>query len=232
MIETLGFDGDDTLWHNETMFSLTQERFCDLIAPYSDEADVLSQLLATEQRNLQVFGYGVKGFTLSMIETAIEVTDGQVPARVIEQILEAGRAMLHRPIELLPGVEVVLGTLSAAYRLLLITKGDLFDQESKIARSGLGDHFDGIEIISEKDADAYAAIFAKHGIHADRFVMVGNSLRSDVLPVVENGARAVYIPYEVTWEHEHSEDLTAATADRMFELSSIRDLPALLRSMS
>jgi putative hydrolase of the HAD superfamily len=201
-IRVVGLDGDDTLWHNETRFKLTQAELRDLLQRHVPEADVEAHLADVEMKNLGIYGYGVKAFTLSMIETAIQLTNGKIPAADIEVILGWGKRMLMEPTELLPGVEEALRELSLRYDLLLITKGDLFDQESKLARSGLAGLFLGVEILSEKNANSYRGVLKRRGIKPEEFVMVGNSLRSDVLPVLELGARAVHIPYEVTWHHE------------------------------
>ena len=201
-IRVVGLDGDDTLWHNETRFKLTQGELRDLLQRHVPEADVEARLADVEMKNLGIYGYGVKAFTLSMIETAIQLTDKRIPAADIEVILGWGKRMLMEPTELLPGVEEALRELSLRYDLLLITKGDLFDQESKLARSGLADMFLGVEILSEKNVDSYRGVLKRRGIKPQEFVMVGNSLRSDVLPVLELGARAVHIPYNVTWHHE------------------------------
>ena len=201
-ITVVGLDGDDTLWHNETRFQLTQAELRDLLQRHVPDADVERHLAETEMKNLGLYGYGVKAFTLSMIETAIELTRGKIPAGDIEVILGWGKRMLMEPTELLPGVEEALRELSLRYDLLLITKGDLFDQESKLARSGLAGLFLGVEILSEKNADSYRGVLKRRGIKPEEFVMVGNSLRSDVLPVLQLGGRAVHIPYHVTWHHE------------------------------
>ncbi|MCS6938708.1 MAG: HAD family hydrolase [Roseiflexus sp.] len=227
MITTIAFDADDTLWHNENLYSITQERFKRLLAPFQDVATIDQRLYATEMRNLAFFGYGIKGFTLSMIETAIEVTDGRIGAREIRQIIDFARDMLRAPVELLPGVRETIASLSNSYRLMIITKGDLFDQESKIARSGIADYFQHIEIVSEKTPDTYAAVMKRHGIEPHRFLMVGNSLKSDILPVVEVGGNAVYIPYHLTWEHERVID-EGAIAGRYATLSHISELPSWL----
>ena len=161
MIEVVALDGDDTLWHNELQFSMTQQQFCELVAPYAPEADLDQRLLETERRNLRTYGYGVKSFALSMIETAIEVSDGQVPVTVIETILDAGKAMLSHPVELLDGVEEAVGALEDRYTLMVITKGDLFHQESKLARSGLAERFAHVEIVSEKDESTYRRIIER-----------------------------------------------------------------------
>ena len=205
-IRVLAFDGDDTLWHNESRFHLTQGELRDLVRRHVPDADVDSHLFEVEMRNLSLYGYGVKAFTLSMLETAIELTDGRIPAADLQVILGWGKRMLNEPTELLDGVEEPLRDVSARYSLLLITKGDLFDQESKLARSGLADLFSGVEILSDKTVDSYRSLLKRRDIKPEEFVMVGNSLRSDVVPVVALGARAVHIPYHVTWHHEHVPD--------------------------
>ncbi len=202
-ITVVGLDGDDTLWHNETRFNLTQAELRELLRRHVPDADVDAHLAELEMKNLGMYGYGVKAFTLSMIETAIQVTEGRIPATDLEVILGWGKRMLMEPTELLDSVESALHELHERYDLLLITKGDLFDQESKLARSGLAELFLGVEILSEKNVAAYRAVLARRGIKIEEFVMVGNSLRSDIVPVVELGARAVHIPYHVTWHHEH-----------------------------
>lgn len=165
-ITTVGLDADDTLWHNETIFRLTHARFVDLLADHGDEAAIEARLAETEQRNLRLYGYGVKGFTLSMIETAMELTDGAAPPHVVREILAAGREMLAHPVETLPGVDEVIAELSEKYRLVLITKGDLMDQERKLAASGLGERFSAVEIVSEKDRATYQRAFTRHGTGA------------------------------------------------------------------
>jgi putative hydrolase of the HAD superfamily len=205
-VTTVGFDADDTLWHNERFFALTQDRFADLLADYARREHLAERLLAAERRNLHRYGYGIKGFVLSMIETAVEITDDRVPARVIRQILEAGHEMLEHPIELLPHARDAVESLAASHRrLILITKGDLMDQERKLAQSGLGDFFDRVEIVSEKAPEVYGRIFAEHGDGAERAVMVGNSVKSDIRPALDAGAWAVHVPFELTWALEHAE---------------------------
>ena len=231
-IDVVAFDGDDTLWHNETIFSMTQERYEALLEPYVDPSHLHERMLDTERRNVAIFGYGIKGFTLSMVETAIEITDGRVTAEEIGTILEFGKAMLAHPTELLDGAREAIETTSARARVILITKGDLFDQESKLARSGLGDLFDAIEIVSEKDDARYRRVLEQHHVEPDRFVMVGNSMRSDILPVVRIGARAVHVPYHVTWALEEVE--AAETPDagwwRIEHLSALPQVLSLLAS--
>lgn len=230
-LRAIGFDADDTLWHNESLFSLTQEKFRTLLAPYHSVEWIDRTLYATELRNLAHFGYGIKGFTLSMIETAVELTEGRISGSEIGQILEFGKGMLAAPVELLPGVPEVVPQLAQLLPLILITKGDLFDQESKLARSGIGEHFTHIEIVREKDANVYATILARYGIAPEEFLMVGNSLRSDILPVLTIGGRAVHIPYAITWGHEAADAPEPAT-NGFHHLASLVDLPALIQTLS
>ncbi len=204
-ITTIGFDADDTLWHNERFFRLTQDRFAALLADYAEPGHLMERLLAAERRNLGQYGFGVKGFVLSMIETAIEVTDQRVPAPVIAELLAAGQEMLAHPIELLPGVEATIAALAPRYRLVLITKGDLLDQERKLAQSGLGEAFDAVEIVSDKTPAVYGACFARHGDGAERALMVGNSLKSDVIPPILAGGWGVHVPHGREWELERAE---------------------------
>ena len=201
-IRVVGLDGDDTLWHNETRFKLTQTELRELLHRHVLGADVDAHLAGVEMKNLALYGYGVKAFTLSMIETAIELTKSRISAADLAVILGWGKRMLMEPTELLEGVESALRDLAKRYDLLLITKGDLFDQESKLARSGLADLFIGVEILSEKSVDSYRSVLRRRAITASDFVMVGNSLRSDIAPVLALGASAVHIPYHVTWHHE------------------------------
>jgi putative hydrolase of the HAD superfamily len=228
-ITTVGLDADDTLWHNETIFRLTQDRFRALMADYAEPDFLDARLAEVERRNLALYGYGVKGFTLSLIETAMDLTGGQPPGRVIADILAAGREMLSHPVEPLPGVPQALDELSKHYRLVLITKGDLLHQEQKLAASGLGELFVGVEIVSEKDAHTYDRVFARHGAGAEQAAMCGNSLRSDILPALEAGAWAAHIPYPLTWAHEHAEPPLGHP--RFAELASIADLPEWLEGL-
>jgi putative hydrolase of the HAD superfamily len=224
-VRAIGLDADDTLWHNESLYSGTQEKFRALLTRYTPAEVVDQSLYATEMRNLQHFGYGIKGFTLSMIETAIELTGGQIRGHEIQQIIEMAKGMLQAPVDLLPDVQEVVARLAEEYSLLLITKGDLFDQESKVARSGLADYFDHVEVVSDKRPANYRSVLDKRGLKAAEFLMVGNSLRSDVLPVLELGGYAVYIPYAITWQHEVVEEPAGLG---YFQLPAIRELPAFL----
>jgi putative hydrolase of the HAD superfamily len=228
--DIIAFDADDTLWHNETLFSMTQERFMQLLAGYHSPDLIGRKLYEIELRNLHNFGYGIKGFTLSMIETAIELTGGQVSGAVIQQIIDFTKEMVHAPVELLDHVAEVIPKLARTHRLMLLTKGDLFDQEAKLARSGLGQHFTHVEIVSDKTELSYRALFAKYALDPARFLMVGNSLRSDILPVTTLGGRAVYIPYHLTWAHEAVAGHVAEAHDYI-ELEHIGLLPALVEQL-
>lgn len=223
----LAFDGDDTLWHNESRFHLTQTALRDLVRRHVPDADVDNHLFEVEMRNLNLYGYGVKSFTLSMLETAIQLTDGRIPATDLQVILGWGKRMLTEPTELLDGVKEMLLDLSSRYSLLLITKGDLFDQESKLARSGLAELFSGVEILSDKTVDSYRSLLKRRDIKPDEFLMVGNSLRSDIAPVVALGARGVHIPYHVTWNHEQMRD-ESLPATGWHRLGGIGELAGLL----
>ena len=209
-LTTIGFDADDTLWQNEHFFRLTEARFATLLTGHVEPGALSAHLLEIERKNLRHYGYGIKGFTLSMIETAIEVTRGAVPASVIAEILEAGREMLTHPVETLPHVRETLEHLAGRYRMVLITKGDLFDQERKLAESGLGDLFDAVEIVSDKDAGTYRRVFAAYGDGPERAMMVGNSLKSDVVPAIDAGGWGVYVPHDLNWALEHAEEPVAS----------------------
>lgn len=202
-LTTIAFDADDTLWHNERFFVLTQDRFAELLADYAAREHLDERLLDAEKRNIGHYGYGIKGFMLSMVETAIEVTDEKVPARVIQQILDIGQEMLRHPIELLPHAREAVEAMAASHhRVLLITKGDLLDQERKLTESALWEFFDGVEIVSEKAADTYHRIFTEHGDGPERAMMVGNSMKSDVRPAIEAGAWGVHVPFDLAWALE------------------------------
>lgn len=228
-ITTIGFDADDTLWQNEQFFRMTQERFARLLADYAERDHLAERLLAAERRNLGRYGFGIKGFTLSMIETAIQVTDARVPSAVIADILRAGQEMLEHPIELLPHARGAVERLAEDHRVVLITKGDLLDQERKLAQSGLGDLFDAVEIVSDKTGAIYRDIFLRHGDGAARAMMVGNSLRSDVIPAIEAGAWGVWVPHALTWEAERAEPPRDAVRFRELpDLVGLADLIAAL----
>lgn len=232
MITTIAFDADDTLWHNERIFLSTKDKYTALLAEYHDKDWIEQHLDATETDNIKHFGYGVKGFTLSMIETACELTEGRITGDKIKEIITFAKEMLASPIEVLDGVKETIEELSKEYRLMCITKGDLLDQEAKLARSGLGEYFDTLEIVPRKVAATYQAILKRHNLSKDEFVMVGNSLRSDILPVVEIGARAVFIPYESEWFHEavSEEELRGKTFGQIKQISQLNTwLKSLIR---
>ncbi len=229
-LTTIGVDADDTLWQNEQFFRLTQERFAELLAEFAPADDLAAQLLIAEKRNLGRYGFGIKGFMLSMIEVAIDVTNGSVPGAVIGDIIAAGQEMLTHPIELLPHARTAIENLAGDFRILLITKGDLLDQERKLAQSGLGGLFDGVEIVSHKTSAAYHDIFDRHGDGAKASMMVGNSLRSDVNPVLQAGGWGVFIPHALTWALER--DDTPQDNDRFFEISNLGELPNLVAKVS
>ncbi len=229
-LTTIGFDADDTLWQNEHFYRMTEKRFAALLAEHAEADHLMARLLEAEKRNLQHYGFGIKGFTLSMIETAIEVTEGRVPASVIKEILEAGREMLSHPVEPLPHVRETLERVAGAYRILLITKGDLFDQERKLAQSGLGDLFDAVEIVSDKNVSTYERIFTRHGDGPERSMMVGNSLKSDVVPAIKAGSWGVYVPHGLTWALEHAE--APVNEPRFKELKHLGELIGLIEQIS
>lgn len=223
----IGFDADDTLWHNETIFRLSHRRFVEILADHADPDGLSDRLEATERRNLRLYGYGIKGFTLSMIETALTVSEGTLPASVVAEILAIGRDMLQHPVEPLPGVVETLDRLRGeGRRLVLVTKGDLLDQEQKIARSGLAERFEAIEIVSEKTAATYHRIFTRMGAGEGEAVMIGNSAASDVLPALEAGYWSFHIPYHVTWSHEVAD--VPPDAPRFRRLERIDEVPACL----
>jgi putative hydrolase of the HAD superfamily len=228
-VEVIGLDADDTLWHNESLFSVTHDRFAELLADHTDPDDLGRRMLETERRNLHLFGYGAKGFTLSMIETALEVTDGDLPGSHVQAILDLGKALLAHPVDLLDGVREAIEAL-ADRRLVLITKGDLFHQETKVAGSGLGEHFERIEIVSEKDETTYRKVLADLGIEPHEFLMVGNAMRSDILPVVAIGGRAVHVPYAVDWAHEVVDEADHPD-EGWWRVESLAELPALLTEL-
>lgn len=221
---TIGFDADDTLWHNERFFRITQDRFAALLSDFAEPDHLQERLLAAERRNLGQYGFGIKGFVLSMIETAIEVTQAQVSAQVISDLVQAGREMLAHPIELMPGARAAVEALAGRGDLVLITKGDLLDQERKLAQSGLGELFDAVEIVSDKTAATYARVFGRHA--GRRAGMVGNSLRSDVMPAIAAGGWGIHVPHDLTWEIEAAE--VPSGHPRFRTIASLEDLPALL----
>jgi putative hydrolase of the HAD superfamily len=230
MIKTIAFDADDTLWHNERIFVSIKDKYKALLAEYHDADWIERRLDEAETVNIKHFGYGVKGFALSMIETAVDLTEGRIRGSEIKEIIGYAREMLTAPVDLLEGVRETIQKLADKYQLMVITKGDLFDQEAKLARSGVGDYFDAFEIVPQKNAKTYKYILRRHGIRPEEFVMVGNSLKSDILPVLEIGARAVHIPYEIEWFHEMVTDEELRDKD-FARLDKMSELPAWLRKI-
>ncbi len=224
--DVIGFDADDTLWHSEDSFQRVEDRFVELVAPFaSPGVDVTGALRAFERDRVAITGYGVKAYTLSMVQAAVAITDGAIPAAVVGEVLETGLAMLTEPVRLLPGVSEVLADLARDHRLVLITKGDLVHQDRKVRTSGLAHHFEKIEIVLEKDAEVYHRVLGDLDVKPEAFCMVGNSVRSDILPVLSLGAHAVHVPYPLVWEHEHVDH-----DEQLDELASITELPARLRA--
>lgn len=222
--DVIGFDADDTLWHSEDSFHAGEMKFVELISPYAAEGiDVKAALTAVERKNLHAFGYGVKAFGLSAVEAAVSITDGAVPTSVVAQLVEMIRAMLAEPVRLLERVPETLAHVGHHYRLVLITKGDLIHQTHKVDTSGLAHHFEQVEILLEKDPATYRKVLGNIGVEPERFCMVGNSVRSDVLPVMALGGTAVHVPYPMLWELEHVDH-----DEHFAELSSISELPAWL----
>jgi len=224
-IKVIGFDADDTLWVNEPFFQDVEKIFCQILNPYISEAETSKVLFQTEMQNLEIYGYGAKGFILSMIETALKVTDGKITSAEINRIIDIGKTLLEMPIELLDGVKQVLQQLQGKYKLILATKGDLLDQERKLQKSGLSGYFHHIEIMSDKHENNYRKLLAHLDIEPYEFVMIGNSVKSDILPVTNIGGKAIHIPFEVTWQHETNH---AKTDDNTFitisEISKILEI--------
>jgi putative hydrolase of the HAD superfamily len=219
----IAFDADDTLWENENFYRNTEEQFCSLMSDYMSK-DVLSQeLLKTEMSNIDLYGYGVKSFVLSMIETAIKISFDKVDNKMISSIIEIGKNLIDMPINLLDGVSEILPALQKSYTLVLATKGDLLDQQRKLQKSGLEIYFHHIEIMSQKRKADYMAIIKKLGIEPNEFLMVGNTIKSDIIPVIEAGGKAIHIPFYLTWEHEKviENDAEYIKIDRIEELRRI-----------
>lgn len=227
LFDAIGLDADDTLWENETFFRVTEAEFCALLSDHGDAETIAARLYDTESANLARYGYGIKGFMLSMVQTAIELTDGRIEGRQIARILDLGAEMLAHPVTLLPGVEQALDALEGR-QLILITKGDLMDQERKIAASGLAERFAAVQILADKTPEAYARVLMGQGVQPSRFLMAGNSMRSDVIPVLDLGGTGVFIPHDLTWSHEHAE---APDHPRLHQLSDMGGLPALIADL-
>lgn len=227
--DAIGFDADDTLWHSEILYAEAQAQLRQMLGGYAAPDRIDAVLHATEMRNLALYGYGIKGFALSMIEAALDVSADRLTGREVRQVLAAARQMLSADLQLLDHAAEVVARLAETYPLMLITKGDLFDQERKIEQSGLRPYFSQIEIVRDKTAEVYAALLTKHHIPPPRFVMIGNSLRSDILPVVELGGYAIHIPYHITWAHEH---IDTPDTDGYVTLEHLGQLPAAIARLT
>lgn len=204
-IQVIGFDADDTLWVNETYFMETEQAFCSLLSPFADAATVSSALFRTEIQNMPLYGYGVKAYMLSVLETAMKISNGQVPTDTLQHIIRLGKEQLCKPVTLLPGVEETLSALRTRYKLIVVTKGDLLDQEQKLIRSGLAHYFHHVEILSDKTEKEYNKLLKHLDIQPEQFLMVGNSIKSDILPPLNLGCRTMYVPFRTTWVHEQEE---------------------------
>lgn len=225
-IKVIGFDADDTLWVNEPFFQAVEKQFCVILKPYLEKEEASTALFNTEIKNLDIYGYGAKGFLLAMIETALKATKGKITSAELIRIMEAGKSLLKMPIQLLEGVEDVLQALKDRYRLIMVTKGDLLDQERKLQNSGLAGYFHHIEIMSDKQEHNYLKLLAHLDIQPHEFLMVGNSVKSDVLPVINIGSKAIHIPYVVTWQHENHH--APLEENSFIHVESITDILTLL----
>ncbi len=228
-LTAIGFDADDTLWQNEKFFRVTEDSFISILSEFSTCQDLKRKLLETEQKNLRRYGFGIKGFVLSMIETALEITDNRVPPAVIRQIIDLGQELQAHPIELLPGAEKVICDVASRHAVVLVTKGDLLDQERKLAQSGLGELFDGIEIVSDKSPEIYRSTFSEYGTGPESAMMIGNSVKSDVIPALEAGCWGILIPHELTWELEHAE--VPSGHPRFGVVAGLHEIPELISSI-
>ncbi|MCP4310997.1 MAG: HAD family hydrolase [Bacteroidetes bacterium] len=225
-IEVIGFDADDTLWVNEPYYRDAEKQFVKLIEAYGLTGDISGALFRTEIANLELYGYGIKAFMLSLVECAIQVTDGSVTARTISHILGIGKEMLRRPIELLDDVKLVLESLAPHYKLIVATKGDLLDQEGKMKRSGISSCFHHIEVMSDKQEEHYVQLLNHLEIEPSRFLMIGNSMKSDIIPPLNLGARAIHVPFHTTWAHEEVDE--DPVSDRFLRVEGIREVPGLI----
>ena len=230
-IRLVGFDGDDTLWRSEDYYRQAQQDFESIIAGYVDLDDVHARLYAVQERNLALFGYGAKGMVLSMLEAAIEITDARIRPADLQRILAMGRSLLQHPVALLPGIRDAVESIAATHAVVLITKGDLLHQQAKVRQSGLADLFARVDIVCEKDVATYARLLAELGVPPEQFVMVGNSLRSDIAPVLALGGWAIHLPYHVTWVHETQVAVPDDTP-RLRRAESVQALPGLVRAIS
>jgi putative hydrolase of the HAD superfamily len=227
--DVIAFDADDTLWHNESIYYAAKKKLMELLSSYASEQEVEVELDKREGKNLLIYGYGIKSFTLSMIETAIDITDGKIVGDAIRRIIEYGKGMLSTEVQLFENVKETISQLAGSYDLMIITKGDLLDQERKLSQSGIDKYFTCVEIVSEKDERTYEKILTKYHIPPERFIMVGNSLKSDILPVTKLGAIAVYIPAEVNWALDVIED--DEWPDGHYEIENVGQLPALIERL-
>ena len=225
-LKVIAFDADDTLWVNEPYFRATEEQFYKMLGEFSSQRGLERELLKTEIENLGLYGYGIKGFVLSMIETALKVTENRINARSIARIIALGKEMMNQPIELLDGVEEVLGALKEKYRLVVATKGDLLDQERKLRKSGIAHHFHHVEIMSEKDDANYLKLIRHLDIQPHELMMIGNSLKSDIIPVLNVGGHGVHVPYHITWAHEQIEH--TIDDEKFRSVEGIRDVLGFL----
>ncbi|MDD2549343.1 MAG: HAD family hydrolase [Bacteroidales bacterium] len=225
-IKVIAFDADDTLWVNEPNYQETEKRFCDLLASYLPKESVSKELFKVEMSNLPLYGYGAKGFMLSMIETLIQIVGNSASLELVQNIIQLGKELLEKPVEILPGAKEVLIKLNGDYRLVVATKGDLLDQERKLSASGLVKYFHHIEIMSDKKTDDYIKLLKNLGCSPESFLMVGNSLKSDIIPVLELGAYAVHVPFHTTWAHEQVE--TEITSPKFAEAKNITELLDIL----
>lgn len=226
-IKVIGFDADDTLWVNETYFRDTEHAFARLLTDYETENKIDQELFKKEMENLPLYGYGVKGFMLSMIESAIDISNGKITIETVSEILDLGKRMINHRVELLEGVEDVLAALSENYRILLLTKGDLLDQERKLEKSGLETYFHHVEVLSEKKEANYARLLEHLQIPPEEFLMIGNSLKSDVLPLINIGAQAVHVPFHTTWQHEVVDE--DSITDTYLKIGEIKNLLGYLQ---
>jgi putative hydrolase of the HAD superfamily len=229
-LDVVAFDADDTLWHNLIHFEATEKQFGEMLSQFTDPAEATRQLMEAETRNIPTYGFGVKGFTLSMIETAIAVSGGAIDPVLIQKLISMGRDMLDHDIELLPHVEETLAALHGNFRLLLITKGDLHHQERKVLASGLAHFFEGVEIVSDKTPETYRRLCQRHGAAVEKSLMAGNSMRSDVLPMIAAGGHGVYVPFSILWDHEH--EAVPPGTPRFHEVADLRGVATVARQIT
>ena len=226
-IKVIAFDADDTLWENEQNYQEVELEFCELLKPYASQEIISQELLLVEQQNLDLYGFGVKGFMLSLIETLHRITKNQVPSEIISYVINSGKKLIEKPVVLIDGVSSVLKELKSSYNIVLATKGDLLDQERKLNKSGLLEYFDFIEIMSDKKEYDYKKLLSKLNVSSHNFLMVGNSMKSDIVPVVNIGGQAIYIPYHLTWQHERIENFDSL---QYLKIEKIYDILNVLKN--